>query len=78
MDFTGEEAGIRGDGSQWKKSVQKISGKERNKLSLVWGEQKDLSKGLPNVVIRFDDKGGVKKINPLKLRRIVRDQIGEV
>lgn len=34
--------------------------------------------GLLNVVVRFEMEGGVKKVDPMKLTKIVRWQVGEV
>lgn len=46
-------------------------------------EEKEEEVGEPkavmlNVVIRFEGEGGVKKIDPLKLTKIIRAQVGEV
>lgn len=33
---------------------------------------------LLNVVVRFMGEGGVKEVDPLKLTKIIREQVGEV
>ncbi len=41
-------------------------------------ERKGMKVGLLNVVVRFEEEGEVKKVDPLKLTKIIRGQIGEV
>lgn len=42
------------------------------------GEEKEPKGGLMNVVVRFEGEEGVKKIDPLKLSKVIRRQVGEV
>ena len=41
-------------------------------------EAKSGRKGSLNVVVRFEGEGGVKKMDPLKITKIIRAQVGEV
>lgn len=39
---------------------------------------KIVKEGILNVVVRFEGEGGIKKIDPIKLTKIIKNQIGEV
>ncbi|XP_067275529.1 uncharacterized protein [Pseudorasbora parva] len=41
-------------------------------------ERKDPKSMLFNVVVRFEGEGGVKRIDPIKLTKIIKEQVGEV
>jgi len=41
-------------------------------------EERNRKKGNFNIVVRFEGEGGVKKMDPLKITKIIRTQVGEV
>lgn len=85
MEASGREDNEESVEKEWETvgawgSPRKSSRKRRkNNTGGSENEDKEPEKEISlNVVVRFEGEGGVKKIEPLKLTKIIRAQVGEV
>lgn len=93
MEMSGEDCEIDQRRSEWEQRgrggrSRRASGRKRKKEdkdsvegteSEGQGDQvKNGKKEALNVVVRFEGEGGVKKMDPIKITKIIRAQVGEV